>query len=76
MDKIAIVSGGSSGLGRDGSTLSVLMAVRIKTLLPQMMGEALPYPSMGIFHWIFLSSLQFVGGLAVEEAPVASGPRQ
>ena len=55
--------------------MPVLMAVSTKTLSLQTIGLAVPFPSIGTFHWMFFSSLHSVGGVADEETPVASGPR-
>src|SRR6185369_14579242 len=39
------------------------------------MGEACPWPGNGIFQRILLVSLQWIGGLACGETPLAKGPR-
>ena len=68
-------SGWSSGLGREGSTLPVLIAVSRKTWFPQMIGVVVPLPSIATFQRTFFFSLHSRGGVAVRETPFDSGPR-
>src|SRR5262249_25808138 len=42
---------------------------------PHTIGDALPRPGISTFHLTFFVSLQWSGGLAVDETPVAWGPR-
>src|SRR5947208_2618244 len=62
----------SSGLARR----SVSTAVMTKTRSPHTIGEALLLPGKSTFHLMFVFASQVIGGSAVGETPVASGPRQ
>src|SRR5580658_3216514 len=65
----------SSFAAAASALLPVGMAVSMKTMFSQTIGEAEPSPGSFTFHLMLLVSLQVVGGLASGATPVASGPR-
>src|ERR1043166_2296249 len=63
------------GLPRPSPRLPVLIALRIKTLSPEMIGVLVPSPGILVFHFTFFVSLHSVGGSPVP-TPFCDGPRQ
>src|ERR1700741_973426 len=56
-------------------TISPSISVVRKILLSQTTGDECPRPGMGVFHLMFLESLQSAGKLVSEDTPLPSGPR-
>src|SRR5690348_690896 len=67
--------GGGAGGAAFSSVPPSGMAVWMKIESPHTTGDAVPRPGIFTFHLTFLSSDHVVGGSALGENPLASGPR-